>query len=196
VIAADPRGARRRDRKNAIDGAACQRGCGSAGGLIADPRHLVLSIITIRLTEETGQGDSRNPAAAFDGARHCRDRRRGPELGIAIADYLDILRSRPRVLAIVKDELAVVRKEFATRARPNCQAEIESRTKLIEREDVAVTVTHAATSSARPWRYALQPGRKGRAGMATREEISSPFFVANTPRAAAVLFLSIGMVSA
>jgi DNA gyrase subunit A len=67
------------------------------------------------------------------------------KLGVAIADYLDILRSRPRVLAIVRGELAEVRGNFATPRRSeivDAEVEVEDED-LIEREEVAVTVTHA-----------------------------------------------------
>jgi len=119
------------------------------------------------------------------------------KLGIAIADYLDILRSRPRVLAIVKDELAVVRKDFATpRKTEIVEAEIEVEDEdLIEREDVAVTVTHAGYIKRTPVaEYRVQGrGGKGRAGMATREEdYVTNLFVAST-HAPLVFFSSIGM---
>ena len=39
------------------------------------------------------------------------------KLAAEIADYLDILRSRARIQAIVKDELAQAKKDFATPRR-------------------------------------------------------------------------------
>jgi len=166
--------------------------------LIADPRHLVMPDNTIRLTEEQAKAilDLRLQRLTALGITEISDEVR--KLGVSIADYLDILRSRPRVLAIVKDELAAVRSEFATPRRTeivDAEVEVEDED-LIEREDVAVTVTHAGyikrTALAE---YRVQGrGGKGRAGMATREEdFVTHIFVANT-HAPLLFFSSIGMV--
>src|SRR5207302_2007432 len=82
--------------------------------LIADPRHLVMADNTIRLTEEQAKAILELRLQRLTALGIAEIAEEVQKLGIAIADYLDILRSRPRVLAIVKDELAVVRKEFAT----------------------------------------------------------------------------------
>ncbi|HYK81460.1 MAG TPA: DNA gyrase subunit A [Micropepsaceae bacterium] len=166
--------------------------------LIADPRHLVMADNTIRLTDEQAKAilDIRLQRLTALGIAEIAEEVQ--KLGIAIADYLDILRSRPRVLAIVKDELAVVRKDFATpRKTEIVEAEIEVEDEdLIEREDVAVTVTHAGYIKRTPLaEYRVQGrGGKGRAGMATREEdFVTHIFVANT-HAPLLFFSSIGMV--
>jgi DNA gyrase subunit A len=166
--------------------------------LIADPRHLVMEDNTIRLTEEQAKAilDLRLQRLTALGISEISDEVR--KLGVAIADYLDILRSRPRVLAIVKDELAAVRSEFATPRRTeivDAEVEVEDED-LIEREDVAVTVTHAGYIKRTPLAdYRVQGrGGKGRAGMATREEdFVTHIFVANT-HAPLLFFSSIGMV--
>jgi len=166
--------------------------------LIADPRHLVMADNTIRLTEEQAKAILEIRLQRLTALGIAEIAEEVQKLGIAIADYLDILRSRPRVLAIVKDELAVVRKEFATPRRTEIvEAEIEVEDEdLIEREDVAVTVTHAGyikrTALAE---YRVQGrGGKGRAGMATREEdFVTHIFVANT-HAPLLFFSAIGMV--
>jgi DNA gyrase subunit A len=94
--------------------------------------------------------------------------------------------------------LAAVRKEFATARRTeivDAEVEVEDED-LIEREEVAVTVTHAGyikrTALAE---YRVQGrGGKGRAGMATREEdFVTRIFAANT-HAPLLFFSSIGMV--
>jgi DNA gyrase subunit A len=166
--------------------------------LIADPRHLVLADNTIRLTEEQAKAILEIRLQRLTALGIAEIAEEVQKLGIAIADYLDILRSRPRVLAIVKDELAVVRKEFATpRKTEIVEAEIEVEDEdLIEREDVAVTVTHAGYIKRTPLaEYRVQGrGGKGRAGMATREEdFVTHIFVANT-HAPLLFFSSIGMV--
>src|SRR5258708_1176172 len=100
--------------------------------LIADPRHLVLADNTIRLTDEQAKAILEIRLQRLTALGIAEIAEEVQKLGIAIADYLDILRSRPRVLAIVKDELAVVRKEFATpRKTEIVEAEIE-----VEDEDL------------------------------------------------------------
>jgi DNA gyrase subunit A len=166
--------------------------------LIADPRHLVMADNTIRLTDEQAKAILEIRLQRLTALGIAEIAEEVQKLGIAIADYLDILRSRPRVLAIVKEELAVVRKEFATpRKTEIVEAEIEVEDEdLIEREDVAVTVTHAGYIKRTPLaEYRVQGrGGKGRAGMATREEdFVTHIFVANT-HAPLLFFSSIGMV--
>jgi DNA gyrase subunit A len=166
--------------------------------LIADPRHHVAPDNTIRLTEEQAKAilDIRLQRLTALGISEIAQEVQ--KLGIAIADYLDILRSRPRVLAIVKDELASARKDFATpRKTEIVEAEVEVEDEdLIEREDVAVTVTHGGYIKRTPLaEYRVQGrGGKGRAGMATREEdFVTHIFVANT-HAPLLFFSSTGMV--
>src|ERR1700712_5631495 len=119
------------------------------------------------------------------------------KLAVAIADYLDILRSRPRVLQIVRGELAEIRNEFATPRKTeliDAETELEDEA-LIEREDVAVTVTHAGYIKRTPLaEYRVQGrGGKGRSGMATRDEdFITSLFVANT-HAPMLFFSSTGM---
>ena len=166
--------------------------------LIADPRHLVTADNTIRLTEEQAKAILEIRLQRLTALGISEIAEEVEKLGVAIADYLDILRSRPRVLSIVKDELAEVRKEFATPRRTEIvEAEIEVEDEdLIEREDVAVTVTHAGYIKRTPLaEYRVQGrGGKGRAGMATREEdFVTHIFVANT-HAPLLFFSSIGMV--
>jgi DNA gyrase subunit A len=166
--------------------------------LIADPRHLVTAENTIRLTEEQAKAILEIRLARLTALGISEIAEEVEKLGLAIADYLDILRSRPRVLAIVKDELAQVRNEFATPRRTEIvEAEIEVEDEdLIEREDVAVTVTHAGYIKRTPLgEYRVQGrGGKGRAGMATREEdFVTHIFVANT-HAPLLFFSSTGMV--
>ena len=165
--------------------------------LIADPRHIVSANGTIRMSEEQAKAilDLRLQRLTALGRDEIGDE--ATKLGTAIADYLDILRSRPRVLEIVRQELRDVREEFATPRLTELvdgDVEIEDEA-LIEREDVAITVTHAGYIKRTPIdEYRVQGrGGKGRAGMATREEdFVTHLYVAST-HAPLVFFSSTGM---
>ena len=107
------------------------------------------------------------------------------KLGDEIADYLDILRSRARIVAIIKDELMAIKAEFGTPRRTEIlemEGEVEDED-LIQREDMVVTVSHNGYIKRVPLSAyrAQRRGGKGRAGMATREEdFVTRIFVANT----------------
>ncbi len=65
------------------------------------------------------------------------------ELAGKITDYLDILRSRTRIMAIISDELREVKELFAVPRRTEIgdwDADLDDED-LIEREDMVVTVT-------------------------------------------------------
>jgi DNA gyrase subunit A len=165
--------------------------------LIADPRHALAEDGTIHLSEEQAKAilDLRLQRLTALGRDEIGEEVK--KLSEAIKDYLDILRSRPRVLAIIKDELTAVRDEYATpRLTELVDAEVEFEDEaLIEREDVAITVTHAGYIKRTPIaEYRVQGrGGKGRAGMATREEdFVTSLFVAST-HAPMVFFSSTGM---
>ena len=165
--------------------------------LIADPRHKVEEGNTIRLSEEQAKAilDLRLQRLTALGRDEINDE--AQKLGLAIADYLDILSSRGRVLTIIRDELAAIRNEFATpRKTELIDAEIELEDEaLIEREDVAVTVTHNGYIKRTPLaEYRVQGrGGKGRSGMATRDEdFVTSLFVAST-HAWLLFFSSTGM---
>ena len=165
--------------------------------LIADPRHKVEEGNTIRLSEEQAKAilDLRLQRLTALGRDEINDE--AQKLGLAIADYLDILSSRERVLSIIRGELTAIRDEFATpRKTELIDAEIEMEDEaLIEREDVAVTVTHAGYIKRTPLaEYRVQGrGGKGRSGMATRDEdFVTSLFVAST-HAWLLFFSSTGM---
>ena len=107
------------------------------------------------------------------------------KLAAEIADFLDILRSRARIQAIVKDELAEAKKAFATPRRTQIVDyvdEVEDED-LIHREDMVVTVSHLGYVKRVPLSTyrAQRRGGKGRAGMQTRDEdFVTRLFVANT----------------
>ncbi len=165
--------------------------------LIADPRHKVEADGTIRLTEEQARAilDLRLQRLTALGRDEIGDEVR--KLAEAIKDYLDILRSRGRILAIVKQELADIRSEFATpRLTELIDADVEVEDEaLIEREDVAVTVTHGGYIKRTPLaEYRVQGrGGKGRAGMDTHDEDFVTNIFAASSHQPLVFFSSTGM---
>src|SRR3954454_9060808 len=161
--------------------------------LIDDPRHTVSSAGTARLSAEQAKAIldlrlQRLTALGRDEIKAELDK-----LAAEIADYLDILRSRARIQAIIKDELATVRKQFATPRRTqilDVEDEVEDED-LIQREDMVVTVSHLGYIKRVPLSTyrAQRRGGKGRGGMQVREEdFVSRLFVASTH--APVLFFS------
>ena len=161
--------------------------------LIDDPRHRVSEAGTTRLSAEQAQAilDLRLQRLTALGRDEIKDEL--DKLAAEIADYLDILRSRARIQAIIKTELAEVRKQFATPRRTTIaeeEGEVEDED-LIQREDMVVTVSHIGYIKRVPLStYRSQRrGGKGRSGMQTREEdFVSRLFVASTH--APVLFFS------
>ncbi|MDP6952555.1 MAG: DNA gyrase C-terminal beta-propeller domain-containing protein, partial [Alphaproteobacteria bacterium] len=108
------------------------------------------------------------------------------EVTARIVDYLDILRSRTRVLDILRGELQDVVEQFGGSPRRTTieDAEFEHDIEdLIQREDMVVTLTHKGYVKRVPLSAyrAQRRGGKGRSGMATRDEdFVSRIFVANT----------------
>jgi DNA gyrase subunit A len=195
LIRAAPDAATAREQLMARDWPA--RDVGPLVALIADPRHVLSAEGTIRLSEEQAKAilDLRLQRLTALGRDEIGDEAK--KLGEAIRDYLDILRSRPRVLQIIRDELSAIKTEFATpRLTELVDAEVEVEDEaLIEREDVAVTVTHAGYIKRTPIsEYRVQGrGGKGRAGMATREEDYVTNLFAASTHAPLVFFSSNGM---
>jgi DNA gyrase subunit A len=153
--------------------------------LIDDPRHKLNDDGTYNLSEEQARAilDLRLQRLTALGRDEISDELN--KLAEEIRDYLDILRSRPRVMSIIKNELVAVRDEFATTRRTEiAEAGIEVEDEdLIAREDMVVTVTHGGYIKRVPLdTYRSQRrGGKGRAGMATREEdFVARIFIANT----------------
>ena len=120
------------------------------------------------------------------------------EISERIAEYLEILRSREKLLGILVDEMQVIRDKFANDRRTTLEEDayehdIED---LIQREDMVVTVTNAGYIKRVPISTyrAQRRGGKGRAGMATRDEdFVSQVYVANTHQPV-LFFSSTGMV--
>ncbi len=115
-----------------------------------------------------------------------------------IADFLDILRSRPRILDIIRTELSEVKDKFAIPRRSEFvfgDADMDDED-LIEREDMVVTVTHGGYVKRVPLStYRTQHrGGKGRSGTALKDEdFVTRLFSANT-HTEILFFSSAGMV--
>ena len=120
------------------------------------------------------------------------------EIVAQIADLLDILSSRPRLMNIMKDELTAIKEQFATPRRSEIidqefEADIED---LIQREDMVVTFTFGGYVKRVPLSTyrAQKRGGKGRAGMSTKDEdFVSEILVAST-HAPMLFFSSLGKV--
>ncbi len=161
--------------------------------LIADPRHVVAEDGTYRLSEEQARAilDLRLQRLTALGRDEIAEELN--KLAAEIADYLEILASRERIMAIVKTELAEVRAEFATPRRTeilDVEGDVDDED-LIAREDMVVTVTHAGWIKRVPLSTyrAQRRGGKGRSGMATKDEdFVVRLFVASTH--APILFFS------
>jgi DNA gyrase subunit A len=166
--------------------------------LIDDPRHSVSPEGTTKLSAEQAKAIldlrlQRLTALGRDEIKAELDK-----LADEIADYLDILRSRARIQAIVKDELGAIKNEFATPRRTvilDQEGEMEDED-LIQREEMVVTVSHAGYVKRVPLSTyrAQKRGGKGRAGMQTREEdFVTRLFVAST-HTPVLFFSSLGRV--
>jgi DNA gyrase subunit A len=166
--------------------------------LIADPRHKVSSQGTYKLSEEQAKAilDLRLQRLTALGRDEIGDELKG--LGAQISDYLEILRSRSRIVGIIKSELTELKEQFGTPRRTEItemMGEVEDED-LIQREDMVVTVSHKGYIKRVPLTAyrAQRRGGKGRAGMATRDEdFVSRLFVANT-HTPVLFFSSRGMV--
>ncbi|MGE0257592.1 MAG: DNA gyrase subunit A [Alphaproteobacteria bacterium] len=120
------------------------------------------------------------------------------ELVAEIAGYVEILRSRARLIEVLRGELLAIRTQFANPRRTaiedvEFEADIEA---LIQREDMVVTVSHAGYIKRVPLSTyrAQRRGGRGRAGMAIRDEdFLSQVFVAST-HAPVLFFTSAGRV--
>ena len=166
--------------------------------LIDDPRHKVSAKGTARLSVEQAKAIldlrlQRLTALGRDEIKAELDK-----LAAEIADYLEILRSRARIQTIIKGELAVLKKEFATPRRTVIaeeEGEVEDED-LIQREDMVVTVSHLGYIKRVPLSTyrAQKRGGKGRGGMQVREEdFVATLFVAST-HTPVLFFSSAGQV--
>ncbi len=120
------------------------------------------------------------------------------ELAIKIKDYLEILGSRDRIMAIISDELREVKSLFAVPRRTEIvdwSGDMEDED-LIEREDMVVTITSGGYIKRTPLAEFRQQNRggKGLSSMQTKEDdVVTTLFVANT-HTPLLFFTTDGMV--
>ncbi|MFD1702121.1 DNA gyrase subunit A [Methylopila henanensis] len=153
--------------------------------LIDDPRHKLAEDGTYRLSFEQARAILELRLARLTALGRDEIAEELDKLAAEISDYLDILRSRERVQAIVREELLAAKAEFGTPRRTeilDSDADFEDED-LIQREDMVVTVSHAGYVKRVPLATyrAQRRGGKGRSAMSFREEdFVSRLFVANT----------------
>ncbi len=115
-----------------------------------------------------------------------------------IADYLDILRSRSRILDIIRGELTEVKEKFAMPRRSKfVEGGVDMEDEdLIEVEDMVVTVTHGGYVKRTPLStYRTQNrGGKGRSGMSMKDEDFITRVFSATTHTEILFFSSAGMV--
>ena len=160
--------------------------------LIDDLSHKVIDG-TYRLSETQARAilDLRLQRLTALGRDEIGDEMKG--LTAQINEYLTILGSREKLMAMLRAELVQMRERFATPRRTQIvDLEFEQDDEdLIQREDMVVTVSHSGYIKRTPLStYRLQKrGGKGRTGMSTKDEdFVTRVFVANTHQP--VLFFS------
>jgi len=166
--------------------------------LVADPRSMLRDDNTLRLTEEQARAILELRLNRLTGLGREELGNEAKTLADQIADLLDLLRSRQRVLDIIRDELTEVRENYATPRRSEfVDAELDFEDEdLIPRDEMVVTVTHGgyAKRTALSDYRAQRRGGKGRSGMATKDEdFIATLFVAST-HAPLLFFSNRGMV--
>ena len=120
------------------------------------------------------------------------------ELAAKIRDYLDILASRERIMAIISAELLEVKTAFAVPRRTEIvdwAGDLDDED-LIEREDMVVTITSGGYIKRTPLAEfrAQRRGGKGLASMQTKQDdVVTTLFVANT-HTQLLFFTTDGMV--
>jgi len=167
-------------------------------GLIQDPRTVVLEGDRIRLTDEQARAILALTLSRLTGLGRDEIFDEARSLADAIRGYLDILGSRERVMAIVREELVEVRTAFAVARRTQIvdgDAELEDED-LIPREEMVVTVTHGGYVKRTPLSaYRTQHrGGKGRAGMSMKDEDAVVRVFAASTHAPVLFFSSEGKV--
>ncbi|MBW6506781.1 MAG: DNA gyrase subunit A [Rhodobacteraceae bacterium] len=166
--------------------------------LIDDPGHKMNDDGTYNLSEVQARAilDLRLQRLTAMGVKEVTDELQ--DLAARIRDYLDILASRERIMAIIATELAEVRDAFAVPRRTEIvdwAGDLEDED-LIEREDMVVTITSGGYIKRTPLAEfrAQRRGGKGLSSMATKQDdVVTTLFVANT-HTQLLFFTTDGMV--
>ncbi len=166
--------------------------------LIDDPTHKMNDDGTYNLSETQARAilDLRLQRLTQIGVKEVTDELQ--ELAGKIKDYLAILASRERIMAIIAAELAEVKEQFAVPRRTEIvdwSGDMDDED-LIEREDMVVTITAGGYIKRTPLAdfRAQKRGGKGLSGGALKEDdVVTSLFVANT-HTPLLFFTSDGMV--
>ena len=166
--------------------------------LIDDPSHTMNEDGTYNLSHEQANAilELRLQRLTAMGVKEITDELE--VLAQKIIDYLDILRSRERILTIIREEIAEVREKFATPRRSEIvefDADMDDED-LIEREDMVVTITNGGYIKRTPLAEyrAQRRGGKGLGGMNMKDDdVVTSLFVANT-HTPILFFTTDGMV--
>jgi DNA gyrase subunit A len=153
--------------------------------LIDDPTHTINEDGTYNLSEIQARAilDLRLQRLTALGVKEVTDELEA--LAARIKDYLDILSSRERIMAIISGELAEIKANFAVPRRAEIadwEGDMDDED-LIEREDMVVTITSGGYIKRTPLAEfrSQNRGGKGLASMATKEDdVVTTLFVANT----------------
>ena len=166
--------------------------------LIADPRHTLADDGTMHLSDAQARAILELRLARLTALGRDEIAEALNKLAAEIADYLDILGSRVRLMGIIRDELIAVKTQFANPRRTeilDSDADMDDED-LIQREDMVVLVSHGGYIKRVPLSTyrAQRRGGKGRSGMATRDEdFVARLFVASTHQPV-LYFSSLGQV--
>ena len=166
--------------------------------LIDDPSHTMNDDGTYNLSEVQARAilELRLQRLTAMGVKEVTDELE--TLAAKIKDYLDILRSRVRVMEIISNELREVREQFAVPRRTEIvdwAGDMDDED-LIEREDMVVTITSGGYIKRTPLAdfRAQRRGGKGLSGMSTKDDdVVTQLFVANT-HTQLLFFTTDGMV--
>ena len=166
--------------------------------LIDDPTHKMNDDGTYNLSETQARAilDLRLQRLTAMGVKEVTDELE--DLAAKIKDYLDILSSRDRIMAIISSELTEVKTAFAVPRRTEIvdwAGDMDDED-LIEREDMVVTITSGGYIKRTPLAEfrSQRRGGKGLSGMATKEDdVVTTLFVANT-HTQLLFFTTDGMV--
>ncbi len=186
-------------RQRLLDKAWPQQDMGPLIDLIADRRTRRGSEEgTIYLSDEQARSILNLPLHRLTGLGRDEIGNEAKGLAEKIAEYLDILRSRTRILGIIKAELGEVKEKFAVPRRSQFVdggVDMDDED-LIEVEDMVVTVTHAGYIKRVPLStYRTQNrGGKGRSGMSMKDEDFIVRVFSATTHTEILFFSSAGMV--
>lgn len=153
--------------------------------LVADPRHAMQDDGTLKLSGEQAKAILDLRLQRLTGLGRDEISNELESLAASIRDYLDILRSRARILSIIEQELLDAKALYAVPRRTlivDAVGDVDDED-LIAREDMVVTVSHHGYVKRVPLQTyrAQRRGGKGRSGMQTRDEdFVARLFVANT----------------